>query len=187
MKPYRICITLLFAASSIAAIAQAPATTEIPAADQASREEVLQLFTAMHLEKQMDQMMRLMNANMKQQMLVTLQRQMPGMSSEQAAKFDAGMDGAMNLFPVSEILDDCIPVYQRHMSKSDVTAISAFYASPAGQHLLVQSPLMMQDIMATVVPKINARVQDYVAKMVKDTEKSGAPVSTSSPATNPQK
>jgi hypothetical protein len=139
------------------------------------------MFDAMHLRRQMDQLMVMMTAQMKQQLHATVQKQFPSMSAADEQKLEASADNAMTIYPVSEMLNDIIPIYQRHMSRSDVEAIVAFYQSPAGQHLLVESPIMMQETMSTVMPKVNARVQNYVNTILKN----AGPAEPGPPPANP--
>ena len=47
----------------------------------------------------------------------------------------------------SDMIDLLIPVYQAHLSESDIQAINTFNQSPAGQKLLKAQPLIMQDSM----------------------------------------
>jgi len=43
------------------------------------------------------------------------------------------------------MLDDMIPVYQRHLTKQDVDSMLAFYNTPTGQKLLREQPAMMAE------------------------------------------
>ncbi len=40
-----------------------------------------------------------------------------------------------------------IPIYQRHLTKTDLDAVISFYASPVGQKLLKEQPAMMAESM----------------------------------------
>jgi hypothetical protein len=172
MKRYKICVALVLASSSFAMFAQAPAPQlthdemlqKMPVADQPTREDILKLFEAMHLQVQLESMIGSMNMQVKRQLRASMQKQPPAAAADAQAKLDSNLSDAANIYPVSEMMDDMIPIYQRHMSKSDVAGIVAFYGSPAGQHLLVESPMMVRESMSIVVPKANARMEAYVAK-----------------------
>jgi len=172
-------------------VAKAPATpppasqaqaNEAPAADRPSREDVLKMFEAMHVRKQMDQMMRLMANQTRQQLHTALQKQSPALSPEEQRKLESQAADAMTIYPIEEMMEDMVPIYQRHMSKTDVDAIIRFYASPAGQHLLDQQPVMIQESMSTIMPKINARMQAYIAKVTKESD---APIPVPSNSASP--
>jgi hypothetical protein len=135
------------------------------------------MFDAMHARKQVTQMMTMMTAQLKQQLRASLQRQSGKLSAADNEKVEASAKGAMDIYPVPEMLDDMVPIYQRHMTKTDVAAITAFYGSPAGQHLVDESSVMMRESMSTVMPKMNARSQAYIAKMMKDLAASAPPAS----------
>jgi hypothetical protein len=71
-----------------------------------------------------------------------------------------------------------IPIYQRHLTKSDLDAVIVFYSSPVGQRLLKEQPAMMaegmkagQDIMLKKVPELTQRINTQVAQLVRDAQK----------------
>ncbi len=80
-------------------------------------------------------------------------------------------------FPVEEMLQAMIPVYQRHWTKSDVDAMVAFYSSPTGQRLLKDMPTTLEEAMQAVQPilqkKMKAmmeRVEQEVAEVMKNSK-----------------
>jgi hypothetical protein len=104
------------------------------------------------------------------------------MTPEQQAALDKVMnrflDKAMNLFTVDEMLDDMAAIYQRHFTRDDVNAYIAFYSTPAGQHLLHITPVIMQEYMPMVMQRLQERSKDLTAELSKeitDVLKSSAP------------
>lgn len=86
------------------------------------------------------------------------------------------IDDWMKSFPWDEMLDSMVPVYQKHLTKGDVTALIAFYSTPTGQKLLHDMPAIMQ-AMQNMMPlrqkqmdAMNARVQQEVSQMLKDSK-----------------
>ena len=61
-------------------------------------------------------------------------------------------------FPLDAMLSDMIPVYQRHFTKSDIEALTAFYSSPPGQKFLREMPTVTAETMRAVYPRIQAEV-----------------------------
>ena len=68
-----------------------------------------------------------------------------------------------------------IPIYQRHLTKTDLDAVIAFYSSPVGQRLLKETPVITseamkagQDIMLKKVPDLTQRLNQEVAKLAKE-------------------
>jgi hypothetical protein len=45
------------------------------------------------------------------------------------------------------MVDAIVPIYQKHLTKADLTAITAFYSSPAGQKILAEMPAIMSESM----------------------------------------
>jgi hypothetical protein len=75
-------------------------------------------------------------------------------------------------FPLDEMLNDMIPVYQRHFSKSEIDALTAFYSSPPGQKFLHEMPAVTAETMRAVYPRIQAQVD---AALKRAEEKSDSP------------
>ena len=78
------------------------------------------------------------------------------------------MDAAFKLYPVDEMLDDLVAVYQRHLTREDVEAITTFYQTPAGQHLLENQPAMMKEMMPETTKKMQDRARTLVASYSKE-------------------
>ncbi len=71
----------------------------------------------------------------------------PDATPAQLAKVDQLFDGFFKSFPVEEMEEAVIPVYQKHLTKADLAAIIAFYSSPAGQKVLNEMPAIMSESM----------------------------------------
>jgi hypothetical protein len=170
-----VALLLCLLASSFTGAQQssaAPAATATAApATQASREEILQLFQVLRLQKQMEEMQKTMSAQM-EQMFESMSKEQSGkLTPEQREKMNSVMKDylrqSQNIYPVSEMVSDMVPVYQRNLTSDDVHAISAFYQSPAGQRYLDKAPRMLQDTMATIMPKMQERLKQQMASMSK--------------------
>lgn len=188
----------LHAAAALAAltlapwtIAQAPAapsapadqqpaetTAEVPAGQQATREQLTKLFEVMRLRKQFDSMTRMMPAIVQQQVheqMEEMQAAIPNgkqLSPDQQAAFDKltekYLQKATTLYPADEMIEDAMTVYQHHMSRTDVDAYIAFYSSQPGQHLLDAQPVIMKEYMPVVTGKVQERTKMLYAEMAKD-------------------
>jgi hypothetical protein len=89
-------------------------------------------------------------------------------------------DAVFQEFPIDEMVDAVVPIYQRHLTKADLDAVIAFYSGPTGQKLLKESPAMMSeamkaggDIMLKKLPALNQRIEAEIAEMVKEEPPSG--------------
>jgi len=75
-----------------------------------------------------------------------------------------------------------VPIYQKHLTKSDLDAILAFYSSPIGQKLQREQPAMMQEGMQAGGEigrrRLGAMMQqmdDFIAKMAQQQPNSPKP------------
>jgi hypothetical protein len=66
---------------------------------------------------------------------------------------------------VSNMMNVLIPIYQRHFTSSDVTALIAFYSSVVGQKFLHEQA----QIMAEYMPKAMENMQGRVQKVMEET------------------
>jgi len=161
-----------------AADAVAAART-IPAADQPSREQLLTLFHVMRIRSQMEDLLKTLPAALEQQLQSEedeVQLSLMPMGGELTAEQKAARDKVTNKYielaekqyPVDEMLDDLVAVYQRHLSREDVEGIVAFYRSEAGQHLLDAQPLMAREVMPAVTEKFEARNKVLIERYKKE-------------------
>jgi hypothetical protein len=139
----------------------------------ATRQDVLRLFKVMHIN---DQMRSVMDAMTKQQSALvheTMKKRYPQMSEERLEQFDAMMEEGIKDFPVDAIIDDLIPVYQKHLTRTDVRAMNVFYSSPTGQKLLREMPEMTSESMQLSYGRMQKQMDammERMQKMVKEEE-----------------
>jgi uncharacterized protein len=163
-------ILILLAASSaiaqqsVAEASQAKKTAASPLpAGAPTREDVLKLFDLLQINKTMD---AVISATKQQSMEIAEQmihEKMPEATPEQKKQFREMLDDVMReaLGPaaINEMLEATIPVYQRHLTKADLDAMVAFYASPVGQKILHEQPAMVQESM-----EASAGIQQRIAR-----------------------
>ena len=96
------------------------------------------------------------------------------------ARMNKMMDDMLRDMPWDEMMNAMIPAYQKHLTRGDVNQLIAFYDSPTGQKMLKEMPAMMSDAMQAMMPlmrdymeKVNNRVQQEVAEMLKNSGKTG--------------
>lgn len=103
--------------------------------------------------------------------LDNLRRQTPHISAQQLIRLDHFTTDIMSELPVEAMIDDMVLVYQRHLTKSDVDAMSAFYSSSVGQKLVREMPAMTIESMQAASPRIQAfmdKVMERAQAMAKD-------------------
>jgi hypothetical protein len=162
-----------------------PAAPTVPVDQQPSREQLVRLFQVMRIHQQLDTMLKMIPAMAKQQMQAQareLATQMPDkkITPERQAQMDKLMDRimakAVNILSFDEMMDDMVGLYQRYLTRQDVEAMTGFYESPAGQHLLDAQPAIMQQYMPMVMKRVTERskaLTDDLAKEIKDSVQAG--------------
>jgi len=147
------------------------AQSSITAGEPATREDVTRLFGVM---KSHDQVRAMMDSVLKQQRIMmrdVIKKQYPDTSEEELRHLDSVMDDFVADFPLDSMIDDMIPVYQRHLSKSDVAAMSTFYSSPTGQKLLREMPAIVADSMQAMTPRLQMimeKMRERVQRAARD-------------------
>ena len=166
-------------------LAQQPAASS----DQATTADVLQMFKEMHFEQQMSAV----QASVNQQMQGMFHNILKGEQSERLPEekrvklqemLSQTMKDAVNVYPVSELINDFAPMYAKYLTKSDVQTITAFYHSPTGQKLLDNAPSITKEAMAVIGPKLQKRMAEYMEKTQKEV---AAMMTDSAPAQPPTK
>ena len=142
-------------------------TTASTAPDAASKEDVKKLFDVMASREQMAQMMQQLFEQMRNLSREQVKKRHPDITEADLARMDRQSEELLKNFPLDEMLSDMVPVYQRHFTKSEIDALSAFYGSPAGQKFLHEMPAVTAETMQAVYPRIQAEV-DTALKRVEE-------------------
>jgi len=146
---------------SLAAGAQ---TTMSVAPDAASKEDVKKLFDVMTNRDQMTQLLQQLFAQMRSMSREQLKKRRPDLTDADFARMDRDSEDLIKHFPMEEMLNEMIPVYQRHFTKSEIEALTAFYSSPAGQKLLHEMPAVTAETMRAVYPRLEAEVDAAIKR-----------------------
>jgi uncharacterized protein len=152
---------------SMGAGAQTPVSV---APDAASREDVKKLFDVMASREQMAQMMQQVYAQMRRMNRDELKKKHPDVTEAELASMDRRSEEFIKNFPLDEMLNDMVPIYQRHFTKSEIDALSAFYSSPAGQKFLHEMPAVTAETMRAVYPKIEEEVDAALKRAEEKTD-----------------
>jgi hypothetical protein len=122
------------------AVAQAPSSSSEVAP---TREEVMKFLEVTQAKSRVAQMLEGMSKQARLGAERGCKQKMPDATPEQLARVDAIADSIFKEFSPDELIEAIVPIYQRHLSKSNIDAILAFYASPAGQTLLRETPAIL--------------------------------------------
>ena len=158
-------------------------TQEPPTAETPSREEVQEFLDLMQIRPRLVQMLDGMRAAEKKGAEEGFKHSLPNATPEQLAKVDALADQAFVDFPIDDIIAAIVPIYQRHLTKTDLEAVVKFYKSPPGQRILKELPAMMaegmqagQDIMMKRLPAMLDRLNAQLAKLAEEEKSHSVPV-----------
>jgi hypothetical protein len=123
---------------------------------QTKTEDIKELMELMDAEKTIDAMMDNMIPIFRQQATMLLK------SEEGQEAMEDFMD--FMLAKVKEVskgmLDDMIPIYDKHFTHDEIKGLQAFYATPLGKKLLDKTPELSQEIM-------NLSMMKYMPEMQK--------------------
>jgi len=163
-------LTLILLSTSISLHAQ----SDTPS----SRDDIMKLFAVMKVHDQTRLVMESVATQQRAMMHDGLRRRYPQITEAEIARLDQATIDIMRDVSVDDMLNDMIPIYQKHLSKKDVDAMSAFYASETGQKLLHEMPAMTSESMRATAPRMQAimeKVMDRIEQMAReDREKNGA-------------
>jgi hypothetical protein len=144
----------------------------------ATREDVRKLFDIMNIRDQMNLVLEAVAKQQRTMIHESLRKRMPQITEQELARLDQFSSDIMKDMPIDGMLDDMAPVYQKHLSKSDVEAMSVFYSSPTGQKLMKEMPAMTAESMQAVGPRMQAmmdKMMDRIEKMAKEDRNQQSP------------
>jgi uncharacterized protein len=164
----------------LALLALGPAWAQDAANDApATREDIQQLFTTLHIREQMRSIMEISAKQSMQTVRETLKQKLPNASDSDLDRATAMTNSLLKSMDFDGMLDDMIPVYQHHLTKADVVAMSGFYETPTGQKLLREQPAMTAEAMRAVQPRMEKMLGNLMDQAEKAARKSAAQPQTS--------
>lgn len=160
----RRCFFLLLFACLLSAAVWAQQATSSPTTP-ASKEDIQKLFAVMSLRQQMLTIMDSMVKQQSEMMRDSLKKRSPQISDTEIQRMETTMREMMKEFPIEAMLNDMIPVYQKHLTKADVAAMTTFYSSPTGKKLLREMPAMTAESMQAAYPTMQAYMEKVMARV----------------------
>jgi uncharacterized protein len=140
--------------------------------DPATREDIQQLFATLHIREQMHNIMEISARQSMQTIRETLKQKLPNATDSDLDRATAMTNTLLKSMDLEGMLDDMIPVYQHHLTKSDVAAMSAFYETPTGQKLLREQPAMTAEAMKAVQPRMEKMLSNLMDQAEKNARES---------------
>ncbi len=163
-------LAISLCASAFAAQGAAPskaAADEALPPDAATPAQIMTLFDALQVRRNMIAMVSGMKQNLAQALEQNLRSKVPNPTSRQLKEIKVTLDAALDDMPVDDLIKAMVPVYQRHFTKTDVEELIRFYASPVGQKYLREQPQMMQETMQASMQITQKRMNEVELKVEK--------------------
>lgn len=164
--------------ASICFVLVCPSFAQTSADTPASKEDVENYLRAVHSHEMMKQMVAAMAKPMHQSAHDQCAKDKDNLPADCEARMNKIMDDMMKQMPFDEMMDAMVPTYQKHFTKGDMDALTAFYSAPTGQKILKEMPSIMSEAMETMMPimrrnieHITEGVQEQVAQMKKESTK----------------
>jgi hypothetical protein len=162
----------VYAQQSVAeAAAQAKAKSEGLAADAPTHDQIIKLMDLLQIRRNMALMMDGMKQAMKQGAEQAFRDRVPNPTPKQLEALNGMVDDMMADMPLDEMAEAMVPIYRRHLSRTDVDEIIRFYSSNVGQRLLREQPQMIQEGMQAGMEIQQKRMDQMLAKIRERTEK----------------
>jgi len=177
---------------------QSEAAAVVPPDQQATPDQIRKFFEVARLRRQMQMMMGMLPQMVTQAYRVEMRSIRKGLppgrqlTPQQNAALDKVlqdyMQKAMALYSVDQMMDDAIPIYQRHISRADADALIAFYSSPAGQHILDAQPVIMREYMPVEMNRMLDRSRQLTSQLTSAMQNcvKPSPTTTAPPAAKPE-
>jgi hypothetical protein len=148
----------------------APAWAQSSDNDPATKDDIEVYLRTMHthdmIQRTMEAMLKPMHQMFKDQM-ANGDGPIPADAERQ---FNKTMDAMMKGMPFDEMMQAMIPVYQKHFTKGDITALNAFYSSPTGQKVLEELPAITGESMQAMMPIMNKYLDNSKQRMQEQIE-----------------
>jgi hypothetical protein len=143
----------------------------------ASKEDIQKYLEVMHSKDMMAQMAGAMSKPMHQMIHEQYLKNQDKLPPDFEKRLNKVMDDFMATVPWDQMLDNMVPVYQKHLTKGDVDALTAFYSTPTGQKILKELPQITAEAMQNIMPlmqksmeSMNQRLQQETDAMLKESE-----------------
>jgi hypothetical protein len=133
--------------------------------DSTSREQLMKLFEVMHIRQQMRSVMEGVIKQQASLVRDTMRQRYPQVSEAEMARMNDYMEESLKDLPLDGVLDDMIPVYQKHLTRVDVDAMIEFYSSTTGQKLMQEMPAMTSEGMRAAYPRMQKQMEKVMQRM----------------------
>ena len=143
-----------------------PATQKKQAANEkASEAQVLRLLDMLQIRDNLKITLDAMKTQMQHGSEQMLKEKIARPTDEQIKSVDKIVDEEFAKISMDDLVHDVVPIYQRHLTRSDVAALIAFYSSPVGQKLRREQPAMMKESMEATSAGQREKMEQLLARV----------------------
>ena len=150
--------------------AQQVTSSDVPA----SKQDIERLFVALHVRERQQLILENSHKQAKTMLNEILRKELPEASKEELSQMqkmiDKMIDDIDKDYPMDAILKDMVPIYQRHLTKSDSDELIAFYSSPIGQKVLRELPAITTEAIQVSSAYLQPRMEAAVSKLKEKVE-----------------
>lgn len=140
----------------------------------ASKEDVQKLFATMHIREQMHNVIDVTSKQSREMIQTTLKNRYPELTQKDLDRVNALTDQMWKQFDFDAMIDEIVPVYQRHLTKDDVAAMEAFYETPTGQKFIREQPAMTAEAMQAIQPRMEKTMNSMMDEAEKKAREASA-------------
>jgi hypothetical protein len=173
-----VLIVVLFSFSALAQKQPAPAppakantqtqtkpTNAANAGNVASREQIMKLLDLLQVPDSLALTLDAMKEQMKIGALQAFREKVENPSPEQINSVNAIVDDEFKKIGMEDLIKDVVPIYQKHLSRSDVEAVIRFYSSPVGQKIRREQPAMARESLQATAAGQRGKMELLLAKL----------------------
>jgi hypothetical protein len=165
-------IVLMLLACCNLAVAQKRTTAQHPAkpatetkSEPPSAEQVLKLLDMMQIRDNLQITLDAMKVQVKNGAEQMFREKIAAPTAEQLKAINNIVNEAFGDLSMDDLIRDVVPVYQKHLTRSDVAALIAFYSSPVGQKLRREQGPMMRESMEATAAGQQQKMEMLLAKV----------------------
>jgi hypothetical protein len=140
-------------------------------ADEApSKDDILIYLRTMRSHDMMQRTMEVQAQSMQQLFRGMLLKQNGKLPDNFDSVFKKAMDDLIKGMPTDDIVQAMIPAYQKHFTKGDIEAMTAFYSSPVGQKVLQELPEVLSEGNQAAMPVLSKYLNQWQERVKHDFE-----------------
>jgi len=144
---------------------QATSQSTAQPSNVATREQIMKLLELLQVPDSLAMTMDAMKEQMKVGALQMFREKVNNPSPAQIKSVEAIVDDEFKKIGMEDLIEDVVPIYQKHLSRSDVEAVIKFYSSPVGQKIRREQPAMARESLQATSAGQRSKMELLLAKL----------------------